>query len=204
MIVALIAFGVILFLMPFYDRSKRRNLSQRPVYSTIGAVLIIELITLTIWGYLTPGQIIPDYQALAVLGGAAVVTIAAVWSVYRLRRKTNMATVIPVQTKTNSSAANISIASQSFAVQASDEMARTKKEQIKRAGESLFSPFTAVFVVFLAVASVSLASAVNMLPTISANASFFTLALMAFAVSSFFMIRMLRKFVLAYEGAVAK
>ena len=203
-IAALIAFGVILFLMPFYDRSKRRNLSQRPVYSTIGAVLIIELITLTIWGYLTPGQIIPDYQALAVLGGAAVVTIAAVWAVYRLRRKTNMATVIPVQTKTNSSAANISIASQSFAVQASGEMARTKKEQIKRAGESLFSPFTAVFAVFLAVASVSLASAVNMLPTISANASFFTLALMAFAVSSFFMIRMLRKFVLAYEGAVAK
>jgi len=202
-IAALIAFGVILFLMPFYDRSKRRNLSQRPVYSTIGAVLIIELITLTIWGYLTPGQIIPDYQALAVLGGVAVATVAAVWAIYRLRRKTKMAIVPPMQTKTSSSTANTSIASQSFTVQASSNTARTKKEQIKRAGENLFTPFTAVFAVFLAVASVSLASAVNMLPNLSMNASFFTVALMAFAVSSFFMIRMLRKFVLAYEGSVA-
>jgi ubiquinol-cytochrome c reductase cytochrome b subunit len=49
-LVAVIVFGVVLFLMPFYDRSKRRNLSQRPVFATIGSILIVEFITLTIWG----------------------------------------------------------------------------------------------------------------------------------------------------------
>ena len=83
-IVAVLVFGVLLFLMPFYDRSKRRNLSQRPVYATIGSILIVELITLTIWGYLTPGRIIPTYQAVLVLGGVAAVTAVAVLSVYRL------------------------------------------------------------------------------------------------------------------------
>jgi hypothetical protein len=43
-----------------------------------------------------------------------------------------------------------------------------------------------------------------MLPNIFANAPFFALALIAFFGSSFFMCMMLRKFVLAYEGAVAK
>ena len=60
---AVLVFGVLLFLMPFYDRSKRRNLSQRPVYATIGSILIVELITLTIWGYLTPGRIIPTLSS---------------------------------------------------------------------------------------------------------------------------------------------
>src|SRR5208283_5567876 len=54
-LVAVLIFGVLLFLMPFYDRSKRRNLSQRPVFASIGSILIVEFITLTIWGYLTPG-----------------------------------------------------------------------------------------------------------------------------------------------------
>ena len=37
---------------------------------------------------------------------------------------------------------------------------------VRNAGESILNKFTAVFVVFLAVASVSLASIVNMLPNI--------------------------------------
>ena len=86
-LVAVLVFGVLLFLMPFYDRSKRRNLSQRPVFATIGSILIVELITLTIWGYLTPGRIIPNYQAVLVLGGLAAATAVAVLSVYRLRGK---------------------------------------------------------------------------------------------------------------------
>jgi hypothetical protein len=40
---------------------------------------------------------------------------------------------------------------------------------------------------------------VNMLPNISTSPPFFVLALAAFGVSSFFMCRMLRSFVLAYE-----
>ena len=89
----------------------------------------------------------------------------------------------------------------------SNVSAQRKKSLIKNArnaGESILNKFTAVFVVFLVVASVSLASAVNMLPNILANAPFFALALIVFVVSSFFMCLMLRKFVLAYEGVVAK
>ena len=198
---ALIAFGVLLFLMPFYDRSKRRNISQRPVYITIGTVLIFELITLTIWGYLTPGQIIPDYQAILVLGGVAVATIAALWAVYRLRRKTNTATVLSQQTTPSTSPPLMTPVTTMYSPKGA---AQSKKQLVKRAGQNLFNSFTAVFAVFLAVASVSLASAVNMLPTFLANAPFFVLALSAFVVSAFFLCRMLRKFILAYEGAVAK
>jgi hypothetical protein len=198
-LVAVIIFGVLLFLMPFYDRSKRRNLSQRPVYATIGAILILELITLTIWGYLTPGRILPNYQAVLLLGGVAVVTAIAVLSVYRLRGKietTKLQTpsTMPIQRTSDSS------------VESTLPAQRKKSfiKNVRNAGESILNKFTAVFVVFLVVASVSLASAVNMLPKILANAPFFAAALTAFVVSSFFMCHMLRKFVLAYEGAVVK
>jgi hypothetical protein len=43
-----------------------------------------------------------------------------------------------------------------------------------------------------------------MLPNVLQNAPFFVLALSAFVVSAFFMCRMLRKFVLAFDGAVSK
>ncbi len=203
-IAALIAFGVLLFLMPFYDRSKRRNISQRPLYTTIGAVLIIELITLTIWGYLTPGQIIPDYQAAAVLGGAAVATIAALWAVYRLRRKTNAASTLPAQPASNPPVGTPSVASPSIIVKASSRSIKSKKQVAKLAGQTIFNPFTAMFAVFLAVASVSLASAANMLPSVLANMPLFALAMVAFVVSSFFMVHMLRNFVSAYEGAAKR
>jgi hypothetical protein len=45
---------------------------------------------------------------------------------------------------------------------------------------------------------------VNMLTNILANAPFFVAALTVFSASSFFMCLMLRKYVLTYEGAVAK
>lgn len=195
-IAALIAFGLILFLLPFYDRSKRRNISQRPVYATVGAILIVELITLSVWGYLTLGQTIPNYQAVIVLGGVAVATAAMVQAAYRLGRKTNVAKHSQAQPTTNPP-----VTSPPAAVQGSTQ---AKNRLVRHAGESLFNQFTAVFVLFLAVASISLASAVNMLPTLLVNAPFFVIALSVFVISSFFMCRMLRNFVLAYEGAVAK
>jgi len=198
-LVAVLVFGVVFFLLPFYDRSKRRNLSQRPVFVTIGTILIVELVTLTIWGYLTPGRIIPNYQAVLVLGGLAAATAVAVLSIYRLRGK---------MTTTNPRApSNLPIQSTSDPTAQTKMSAKTKKHFIKNARnavESILNKFTAVFVVFLTVASVSIASAVNTLPNILANAPFFVLSLTVFIVSSFFMCQMLRKFVLAYEGAMAK
>ena len=81
---------------------------------------------------------------------------------------------------------------------------KSRKRGLQGAVWSLINPFTAVFVIFLAVASVSLASLVNLFPKIAANAPFFFLALAGFLISAFFLCIMLRKYVLAYEGAVSK
>jgi len=198
-LVSVIIFGVLLFLMPFYDRSKRRNLSQRPVFATIGSILIVELITLTIWGYLTPGQIIPNYVAAIVLFGLAATTAVAVLSVYRWRGKTKATNPQAPSTLPNPSTPD-SPAKNKISAQRKKSLIKN----VRNAGESILNKFTAVFVVFLIVASVSLASAVNMAPNILANAPFFAVALTAFVASSFFMCQMLRKYVLAYEGARAK
>ena len=203
LIAALIAFGVLFFLMPFYDRSKRRNITQRPVYISTGSVLILELITLTVWGYLTPGRIIPNWQAILVLGGVAIATVSAVHIAYELSDKKD-ATSLATQSITNQPATNPPLTSSPSVMQKSVRISHTKKQLAKAAGESLFNRFTATFVVFLATAAVSLASAVNLLPRVWAEAPFFGLTVAVFAVSATFMCVMLRKFVLAYEGATAK
>jgi ubiquinol-cytochrome c reductase cytochrome b subunit len=64
--------GVGLALLPFIDRGTQRNPKSRPIYTTIGLIMIAEILTLTVWGYLTPGQIIPDSQAIIINGGVAI------------------------------------------------------------------------------------------------------------------------------------
>ena len=59
-------------LLPFLDRGSQRNPKSRPIYTTIGLIMIAELLTLTIWGYLTPGKVISDAQAIIVNGGVAI------------------------------------------------------------------------------------------------------------------------------------
>ncbi len=196
-IVGLVAFLALLFLLPFYDRSKRRDLSQRPLFATVGAILIMELITLTIWGYLTPGQIIPNYQAVLVLGGVALATAALLASVYRLRRKPTV-TPVPVAPATSSQPLAPSTVPVKITAPRKTELAKGLKQVV----DSMFTRFTAIFVLFLVVASVSLATLVNTLPNIVASLPLFGFAATAFAFSAFFMCRMLRTFVLAYEKAV--
>ena len=196
---AVIAFGVILFLLPFYDRSKRRDVGQRPVYITIGTVLIAELIALTVWGYYTPGQVIPNYEAAILLGGLAVATAAIMWAVYRFRQKTST-------TQSSNSPKELAqptvhqINPSKVTVQRKNRLVRGAKA----AGEGILNKFTAVFLFFLSVASISLASAVNLLPTLSANAPLLAVSLTSFLIASVMLYLMLRKFVLAYEGAVTK
>jgi ubiquinol-cytochrome c reductase cytochrome b subunit len=72
-----------LVLLPFIDRGIARNPRSRPLYTTAGVIVVAELIALTVWGYLTPGQIIPDAQAVEVIGVVALV--AAVASAFLLR-----------------------------------------------------------------------------------------------------------------------
>jgi quinol-cytochrome oxidoreductase complex cytochrome b subunit len=79
-------FFVLLVLLPFYDRGTERKLGSRPLFTTMGVLIIAELITLTIWGYLTPGQVIPGLQAVGVVGGVAAIVFVLLWVVFRRRR----------------------------------------------------------------------------------------------------------------------
>jgi ubiquinol-cytochrome c reductase cytochrome b subunit len=192
-LVGIAVFVVLLLLLPFYDRSKRRDLTQRPLFVTVGAVLVMEFLTLTLWGYLTPGQVIPNWQAVLILGGVAAVTATVLAAVYRLHRKA--APITPSPTKP----ANPS----TLQPKPSISMAKRVSAGFGQAEKSMFSRFTVIFAIFLATASVSLASLVNMLPNIAGSAAPFGLAATAFAASSLCMCRMLRTYVLAYENSEA-
>jgi quinol-cytochrome oxidoreductase complex cytochrome b subunit len=73
-----------LFLLPFIDKGSERKLTSRPKFVTIGLIFIAELLVLTYWGLITPGQVIPIENALLVLGGTAVLVGAAALGMYSL------------------------------------------------------------------------------------------------------------------------
>ncbi len=75
---------VVLLLLPFLDRGKERRIAHRPFYVTVGVVFVAEIIALTVWGYLTPGEVIPDEQAVLVLGGTALAVVVITLMSYRL------------------------------------------------------------------------------------------------------------------------
>ncbi len=66
---------ILLIILPFIDRSGKNGIRERPVYISLGAVFIAELVTLTYWGLVTPGQIIANEQAALVLGGIAIAVV---------------------------------------------------------------------------------------------------------------------------------
>jgi quinol-cytochrome oxidoreductase complex cytochrome b subunit len=61
-------------LLPFIDRSPIREPRRRPVYVALGAIAVVEIFVLVIWGSITPGMTIPAAQGVLVLGSAAIVT----------------------------------------------------------------------------------------------------------------------------------
>lgn len=76
---------LILILLPFLDRGRERNPLRRPIFVTLGVVFTAEIIVLTVWGYLTPGQVIPDWEAVAVTGATALVVCLISWFAYKVR-----------------------------------------------------------------------------------------------------------------------
>jgi quinol-cytochrome oxidoreductase complex cytochrome b subunit len=68
-------------LLPLIDRSPTRAPRLRPAYVTTGAVAIVEICVLTIWGNMTPGMTIPAVQGVLVLGSSALITtcVLFVW-----------------------------------------------------------------------------------------------------------------------------
>ncbi len=79
--------AVLLLLLPFYDKGKERNPGSRPVFTTVGAILIAELLALTLWGHVTPGQVIPAAQAATVIGGTAVIVSLVSFFLFRRKRR---------------------------------------------------------------------------------------------------------------------
>jgi quinol-cytochrome oxidoreductase complex cytochrome b subunit len=72
-----------LVLLPFIDRSETRSIAKRIKYVTLGAIFVCEVAVLAVWGYLTPGQAIPNEQAVLVLGGIALLVTLGSTLVYR-------------------------------------------------------------------------------------------------------------------------
>lgn len=66
---------VLLVILPFIDRSQKKRIRDRPIYISLGAVFVAELVALTYWGLVTPGQIISNEQAALVLGGIAIAIV---------------------------------------------------------------------------------------------------------------------------------
>ena len=86
----------VLVILPFIDRGKTRAISRRPVYVTLGLIFVGELVTLSYWGNVTPGETIPTEQAALVIGGTALLIALGSMLVYRLlysRAKGHLQTV---------------------------------------------------------------------------------------------------------------
>jgi hypothetical protein len=77
----------LLILLPFLDRRSERNPARRPIYTTLGVIVVVEVFVLTVWGYLTPGQVIPDSDAATITVGVAVVISIMSWITYRTRNQ---------------------------------------------------------------------------------------------------------------------
>jgi len=75
---------VLLIILPFIDRSDKKRIAQRPVYITLGIIFVGEIIILTYWGLITPGQIIPVEQAVLVLGGLALIITVVSLGLFRM------------------------------------------------------------------------------------------------------------------------
>ncbi len=75
---------ILFFLLPFADRGETRAIAKRMKYVTLGVVFVAEVAVLTVWGYLTPGQAIPNEQAALVLGGIALLTALGTIFTYKL------------------------------------------------------------------------------------------------------------------------
>ena len=81
---AVTAVLIILVILPFIDRSDKKGFKDRRVFISLGTVFVAELSALTVWGFLTPGEIISNEQAALVLGGIAILVAGGTLLLHRL------------------------------------------------------------------------------------------------------------------------
>lgn len=75
---------IVLTILPFLDRGGEKSIGKRKMFVTLGAIFVGEVITLSAWGEVTPGQIIPNEQAIVILGGIALLVSIGSVVMYRL------------------------------------------------------------------------------------------------------------------------
>jgi cytochrome b6 len=75
---------IVLLLLPFIDRGETRRIRRRIKFVNLGAIFVAEISVLTVWGFITPGKIIPNEQAALVLGGTALLIAVISVVTYRL------------------------------------------------------------------------------------------------------------------------
>lgn len=84
--VALSLFGllaVVMVFLPFIDRSNVKHPRERPLATSLGIIGVVELIILTIWGAITPGQTIRNEDAFLVLVVPAILIAIISYFVYK-------------------------------------------------------------------------------------------------------------------------
>ncbi len=75
---------IALVLLPFIDRGKPREISRRPVYTTLGLIFVGEVALLSYWGLVSPGETIPVEQAMLLVGGTALMISLGTYLIYRI------------------------------------------------------------------------------------------------------------------------
>ena len=78
---------IVLILLPFIDRSETKKIGKRIKFVTLGAIFVGEVTILSIWGELTPGQIIPNEEGALVLGGTALLVSLGSVAMYKLLQR---------------------------------------------------------------------------------------------------------------------
>ncbi len=80
---------IVLVLLPFIDRSEVRSISKRMKFVTLGAIFVAEVVTLSVWGELSPGQIIPNEEGVIILGGIALLVTLGSVVLYKILGRTS-------------------------------------------------------------------------------------------------------------------
>jgi quinol-cytochrome oxidoreductase complex cytochrome b subunit len=87
-IVLMVGLGVFMILVPFLDRGSERRPLGRPIFTAIAFVVIVEFLALTLYGYMSPGQVgsfsdIPFVMAFAATNLVALGLILLVFAASR-------------------------------------------------------------------------------------------------------------------------
>lgn len=91
-IVMMAAMAAFILLVPFIDRSAERLPLRRPYFTAAALFAASEFIGLTIFGYMSPGQVgsfsrITFTTAFAATNSAAIVMVVLVFALYRRTRR---------------------------------------------------------------------------------------------------------------------